>query len=285
MDESLRDLERERAREQLLAVARLPADQVDLCEAALWIAAEARPPLPVAHYLERVDRLAERARRALAGTAGAAQHAARLIDFLYREEGFEGNSDDYYDARNSYFDQVLERRTGIPITLAILWIGVARRLDLNAAGVAFPGHFLARLDAPGEPAVLVDAFHGRVVGTPECEELLQRALGQPTQFDERLARPAPPREILARVLRNLKQIHVRTEAFEAALRCSEGILALQPEDPLELRDRGLLYRALECYGPALRDLERFVALLPDGEAAESLRPVLADLRRRVRKLH
>jgi len=285
VDESLRDLERERARERLLAVARLPADQVDLCEAALWIAAEARPPLPVARYLERVDRLAERARPALSGAASAVERATRLVDFLYREEGFAGNSDDYYDARNSYFDQVLDRRTGIPITLSILWIGVAQRLNLDAAGVAFPGHFLARLETPGEAAVLVDAFHGRVVGIPECEELLQRALGQPTRFDARLTRPAPPREILARVLRNLKQIHVRTEAFEAALRCSEGILALQPEDPLELRDRGLLYRALQCYGPALRDLERFVALLPDGEQAAALRPVLADLRRRARTLH
>jgi len=277
-------LERERARERLLASVARPRDQVDLCEAALWIAAEARPPLDVPRYLARIDSLAEEAGAEL-GAVDAATGAAGLARFLHVEKGFTGNAEDYFDARNSYLDQVLERRTGIPITLSILWVGIARRLGLNAAGVSFPGHFLARVDNPDGNPIVVDAFHGRLLAPHECEARWEQAAGHPARFDPSMVRAAPPREVLARVLRNLKQIHAQRGELESALRCSEGILALQPEDAVELRDRGLLFRALGCYGPALRDLERFATQLPPGEDAEALRPILADLRRRARTLH
>lgn len=276
--------ERERARAELLASAARPADQVDLCEAALWIAAEARPSLSVPQYLARVDELAAQASASL-GACDAATGAARLVRFLSVDQGFTGNAEDYYDARNSYLDQVLERRTGIPITLSILWVGIARRLGLDAAGVAFPGHFLARVERPDGNPVVVDAFSGRLLGERECEALWERAAGHSARFDATMIRPAPPREVLARVLRNLKQIHAQAGELEEALRCSDGILALLPDEPLELRDRGLLLRALGCFGPALRDLEHFAAQLPPGEDAEALRPILADLRQRARTLH
>lgn len=276
--------ERERARAELLASAARPADQVDLCEAALWIAAEARPSLSVPQYLARIDELAAAANAAL-GACDAASGAARLVRFLHVEQGFTGNAEDYYDARNSYLDQVLERRTGIPITLSILWVGIARRLGLDAAGVSFPGHFLARVEQPDGNPIVIDAFSGRLLGERECQALWERAAGQPARFDAAMIRPAPPREVLARVLRNLKQIHAQRGELEEALRCSEGILALLPDEPLELRDRGLILRALGCFAPALRDLEQFAAQLPPGEEAEALRPILADLRGRARTVH
>lgn len=269
------------ARERFLELAELPEDHLDLCEAALWIAAESCAPLDVDAHLRLIDELADGASRQASG-ASARERAGALVSYLHGDRGFRGNQQDYYDPRNSYLNEVLERRVGIPISLAILWVGVANRLSLPAAGVAFPGHFLAvTLEEP----VAVDAFHGRVLGPEECDELLKQMAGPEARFDERMLTPAPARRVLARVLANLKQIHVRNQAWDEALRCSERILLLLPDEALELRDRGLLYRALECFRPALQDLESFVALAPDSEEARALHPVLADLRSRASNLN
>ncbi len=270
------------ARERFRELARAPEERLDLCEAALWIAAESCAPLDVEAHLRRVDELAEDAARADGGGASTEERARALVSFLHTDQGFRGNANDYYDPRNSYLNEVLERRLGIPISLSILWVGIANRLSLPAAGIAFPGHFLA---TTLEDAVVVDAFHGRVLGPDDCGELLRQNAGPRARFDERMLQPAPARRVLARVLSNLKQIHVRNQAWDQALRCSERILLLLPDEALELRDRGLLYRALDCFRPALQDLEAFVALAPDSEEARSLHPVLADLRGRASNLN
>lgn len=269
------------ARDRFLELVAGPQDRLDLCEAALWIAAESCAPLDVAAELHRVDELAEGAARVASGSSEG-DRARALVSYLHGELGFRGNAQDYYDPRNSYLNDVLERRTGIPISLSILWIGVANRLDLPSAGVSFPGHFLA---TTLEDQIVVDAFHGRVVGPEECEELLRQATGPDAQFDARMLAPAPARHVLARVLSNLKQIHIHNQTWDQALRCSERILLLLPDEALELRDRGLLYRALECFRPALQDLEEFVALAPESEEARALHPVLAELRARTTRLN
>lgn len=269
------------AREAFLEVVAGPESELDLCEAALWIAAESCAPLDVEAQLGRIDALAEGAADASRGST-TEERARGLVAHLHRDLGFRGNAKDYYDPRNSYLHEVLERRLGIPISLSILWVGLANRLDLPAAGVSFPGHFLA---TTLEDGVVVDAFHGRLVGPEECGELLRRAGGAGAQFDERLLAPAPARQVLARVLSNLKQIHVQAREWEEALRCSERILLLLPDEALELRDRGLLYRALDCFAPALQDLEAFVALAPESDEARALHPVLADLRTRSTRLN
>ncbi len=271
----------EAARDAFLEVVAGPESDLDLCEAALWIAAESCAPLDVGAQLGRIDALAEAAADAARG-GGSEDRALALVSYFHRELGFRGNAQDYYDPRNSYLHDVLERRLGIPITLSILWVGLANRLDLPSAGVSFPGHFLA---TTLEDGVVVDAFHGRLVGPAECGELLQRTGTPGARFDERLLTPAPARQVLARMLSNLKQIHVQQRAWEEALRCSERILVLLPDEALELRDRGLLYRALDCYGPALHDLEAFVALAPESEEARALHPVLADLRSKSTRLN
>lgn len=266
------------ARNRFLELVALPQEHLDLCEAALWIAAESCAPLDVGAHLRRIDELAEGAARG-ASLSSSLDRAQALVSYLHRDQGFRGNAQNYYDARNSYLNEVLERRTGIPISLSILWIGLANRLDLPSAGISFPGHFLA---TTLEDKVVVDAFHGRVVGPDECGELLRQAAGPEAHFDERMLAPAPAHQVLARVLSNLKQIHIRNQAWDDALRCSERILLLLPDEALELRDRGLLYRELECFRPALQDLEAFVAVAPESEEARALHPVLADLRTRTR---
>ncbi len=268
------------SRERFGEIAALADDAIDLAEAALLI--EERPGLSVAACLARLDALAEGARPSVSGADTPLARAAALLDFLFQQERMVGNQNDYYDPRNSFLGQVLERRTGIPITLSIVYIEVARRLALDVCGVGFPGHFLVR--SREDPGVVVDAFHGRVLTRDDCRELLQEALGEEAVLGPEHMRRARPREIVARILTNLKHVHLRREEFEQALSCSDRLLLLLPEAPLELRDRGLIYAKLECFGPALQDLERFAALAGQ-RRVPALTETLEKLRRRVAQIH
>lgn len=271
------------ARIEFARIAALPDARIDLAEAALWIAAEEYPDLDVPLQLARLTDLSRAAGARIQGAFGLHERVARLNDFLYQEWGFAGNRDDYYDARNSFLCDVLERRTGIPITLAIVYVSIAERLGLPARGVGFPGHFLVRIDDPDE--VLVDPFAGAVVTRADCEARLRAAAGAEVPFDPRLLDPTPARQILARVLRNLKQIWLAREDWQRALACAERILLVAPDAPLELRDRGLLFARLECFAAAAADLEKFLALAPEDAGADAVRAQLVELARSAPRLH
>jgi regulator of sirC expression with transglutaminase-like and TPR domain len=271
------------ARTQFIRIAALPDAQIDLAEAALWIAAEEYPALDVQVYLARLADLATSASSRMRGARGANERVERLNEFLYRELGFAGNRADYYDARNSFLNDVLERRTGIPITLAIVYVWIARRLGLPAHGIGFPGHFLVRCDDPDE--ILVDPFAGAVVTRDECAAWLRAAAGADVPLDPRLLEPSPARQILARVLRNLKQIWLAREDWQRALDCAERILILSPDAPLDLRDRGLLFARLECFAAAEADLRRFLVLAPEDAGADAVRSQLIELARSAPRLH
>ncbi len=273
----------ELARRRFTEQVRAPEDRIDVAEAALWIAAEAVPHLDVEGYLDVLDRLARGAVRGVEAASGERARIEALNRYLFVECGFHGNRDDYYDPRNSYLNDVLDRRTGIPITLSLVYVEVAQRLGLHATGVAFPGHFLAKV--VGAEEVVVDAFAGRVLGAEECGERLRAALGPDARFDRTWLRAARPHEILARMLRNLKQIHMAREEWDDALACCDRALLMAPDDPLELRDRGLVYAELECFRAAADDLERFLTLAPRHESADEVRRSLAPLRQRARELH
>ena len=249
------------ARERFAALAARPDAEIDAALGALLIAAEERPELDVERCRAALAALAERAATALAGLRGIGARAAALARFLHDEVGLRGNATDYYDPRNSDLGAVLERGLGIPITLAIVYVDVARRLGLRADGVGFPGHFLASVATEEGAQVLVDAFSGRVLDLAACEALLARAVGAGARIDPALLAPASPREILARVLRNLKQIHLQrgahggglesrptrsepqaseVDALAAALAASERILLLYPTNVGERRDAAAL---------------------------------------------
>ena len=254
-----------------------------LAEGALWVAAEADPSVPVEDTLLRIDALAEEGAARCAGARSAAERIEALAAY-FRHAGFRGNREDYYDPRNSYLHEVLARRTGIPITLAILYLEVARKLDWPVQGVSFPGHFLVKHPIEGRGAgapaeVVLDPFSARVLDEAACRALFDRALGPSVPFDRRWLRGATVREILARLLGNLKQIHVERGELEAALACCERILLLFPDAPGELRDRGLVYHRLECFGAARADLERFLALAPGDPSADAVRELLAEVAR------
>ncbi len=269
-------------RARFAALAALPDDAIDLGLGALLIAAEAYPGLDVGAYMTRIDALAALASRDVPAGDPARERVLALNRFLFESQGFRGNRESYGDPRNSYLNEVLERRIGIPITLSVVYVEIARRLALPVRGVGFPGHFLARLEGT---EVLIDAFHARVLAPADCAALLVKVAGPGAAFDARLIAPTSPREILARMLRNLKQHWWQQRAFEPALSCSDRILLLLPEAAEELRDRGLAWRELECFGPAAKDLERALELAPDAPWSRAVAAELETLRLRAASLN
>lgn len=273
----------ERARARFEELAAGPDEALGLLEGALLIAAEEQGRLDEEAVRGSLNALAAAAAAAAPASAGPPERASLLTRYLREDAGFRGNEADYYDPANSYLDQVLARRTGIPLTLSVVWIEVAARIGLPLEGVGFPGHFLVR--APSADGLLVDPFAGRIVDAAWCRDRLRAVLGPKAEVEAAHLRTATPRQMLVRMLGNLKQIHGHREEPERALACSERILLLMPDAPLEIRDRGLLLEALECYGPAVADFERFLALCPGDESADGIREHLAALRGRVPRLH
>jgi regulator of sirC expression with transglutaminase-like and TPR domain len=273
----------EQARARFAELAAGPESGIRLAEGAILIAAEEGVGMDPAPLLGELDRLAAAARPAIGRVRAVRARVEALARFLYEETGFHGNESDYYDPANSFLDRVLERRMGIPITLATVWIEVGARLELPLEGVGFPGHFLVR--APASSPVLVDPFTGAMVDAAWCETRLKALLGPKAVLEPHFLRAATPRQMLARMLANLKQIYSHRQDYARALACSERILLLAPDSPLELRDRGLLYEALECFGPALADLERFLVLAPEDESAAAVREQLPSLRAKLPRLH
>ena len=259
-------------------VERLRGDDesVGLAEAALRLAAEFQPDAGLEPARAALARLGAEAARTVPANGSPAARAASLLDYLHTGCGFRGNETQYDDPRNSFLPDVLARRTGIPITLSIVAIEVAARAGLELCGVSFPGHFLAR--SVDEPPVVLDAFHGRVLDPEGCTALLRRALGPAAALEPGHLEPAATRDVLVRMLANLKHGYATRQEWVRAVDCCDRILLLAPEAAGELRDRGLLYEQLECFGPALEDLERFLALVPRAPEADALRARVEALR-------
>lgn len=254
---------------------------IDLCEAALWVAAEEYPALDVSAYLVQLDELAQSVSERLNQASSAVDRVAALNRVLFDEERFTGNRDDYYDPRNSYLNEVIDRRTGIPITLSIVYIGVAERLGLEVAGVSFPGHFLTRVETP--ETLIVDPFNGAVLGASDCQRRLEAASspGEVLQPAVHL-KAARPREILVRLLSNLKQVFLAKPDLERAVACIDRILISMPGAHRELRDRGLVFEQLGLFAAAASDLERFLEAAPHDDSAPAVAQRLKAVRMRVR---
>jgi regulator of sirC expression with transglutaminase-like and TPR domain len=256
-------------------------DQFGLAEACLLAAQDEYPDVDVAGCMAQLDAIAATIRGRLPADAFPEQKVAAINRHLFGELGFAGNVEAYYDPRNSYLNQVLERRVGIPITLAIVYLEVGRRLALAVRGVGFPGHFLVKVRLRGGELVL-DPFEG---GEPRSERELRTRLEQLLPKHRAAAadlepflEPATPREILARVLRNLKSIYLQAGALEAALAVMHRMLLVVPESAEELRDRGLVYARLDCFRPAAADLQNYLRRRPDAPDAAEMRAKLAELR-------
>jgi regulator of sirC expression with transglutaminase-like and TPR domain len=268
-------------------------ERIDLARACLMIAEDAYPGLDVERYIGDIERLAIRLRARIPQSGGAEERVVALNQFLYGDLGYWGNTEDYYDPRNSYLNEVLDRRTGIPITLGVVYMELGRRVGLPLEGVSFPGHFLVRLRLRGG-ALVLDPFTG---GAPQAEDELRRRLervipdrargGVPLAelpLDEFLE-PASNRQILSRVLRNLKGIYREAGKPERVLEVLNRMLVVSPDASAELRDRGYVYQKLECWRPALKDLTDYLEREPDAPDIDDVRASLLDLSVRCARLN
>lgn len=243
-----------------------------IAPAAVALARIEYPSLDAAPYLQRLQRMGESAAARVdrIGDAALQPRIAALNAYLYEELGFSGNRAQYDDPRNSFLNEVLDRRTGIPITLAVIYLEVGRRAGLHLEGVNFPGHFLVRASSEREPdELIIDAFHsGALLSEIDCRQLLRQHLGEEAAFDPSLLATATRQQIVVRMLVNLKRIYVRMRSFPQARFVSDLLLAVDPSALSELRDRGLLAYHMEDFAAALRDLEAYLRLMPREELEE-----------------
>ncbi len=256
------------------ALAELPESQLGLAEGALVLAAEARPDLDIDLSLSALDELVERSRPLIDAANTPSNAVATLNHILFELEGFRGDKEQYDDPRNSFLDEVLSRRRGLPITLSILYVEVARRLGLEAYGIGFPGHFLAKISGVSDAAageIIVDPFFARILQKEDCVQRV-KALTQGHRPDQdALFVPATTLEIYTRILNNLKILYLRNADGLSALGCFDRIVVLAPSAALEYRDRAFLLERLECTNAAIEDYSQYLELAPDHENAPAIR--------------
>jgi regulator of sirC expression with transglutaminase-like and TPR domain len=269
-------------REFSMLVAREP---IPLARGALLIAKEEYPDLDIEQYLDRIAALAREAEPIVRAGADTVEKVQLLSEFLFVRKGFEGNRDHFSDPRNSFLNEVLERRLGIPITLALVYLEVGRRLGLNLFGVSFPTHFLVKaVDERGE--LIIDPFNqGMILGLDEIRARLAQIYGQPVDVQPAMLKAVGARQILARMLRNLKNIHSTASDWPRALAALDRILMLEPRSVDELIERAGLYERLECFSAALEDYQSFLTQAPDHPAADNARDSVVRLVRQVARIN
>ena len=265
-----------------------PREHLNLAEAALVLARDDYPQLDIAAYLARIDALAQTLRARLRADIAPIDTLAMLSRYLFDELGFAGNSKDYYDPRNSYLNDVIDRKLGIPITLSVLFIEVGRRLGLLLTGVSFPGHFLVKCSLRSGAVVLDTYAKGATLGIKDLQKRLRVLSGGRDIAPEavmRLLSAAPPAEIVARMLRNLKAIYAERGDQTKALTAVNRIIDLYPDAADEYRDRARLFETLECFRAALTDYEAYLRLAPEAGDASAVRGKIAVLRERASRLN
>jgi regulator of sirC expression with transglutaminase-like and TPR domain len=259
-----------------------PFAPVDLAELNLHLAADEYPDLDIPAYLNVFDELAEEVRPRLTGDLE--ERTAAFAEFLFDECGFAGNTDDYYDPKNSYLNEVLDRKLGLPISLAILAISVGERCGLTVVGVGLPGHFLAKaVNACGDE-VLFDPFHGgQLLDYDGVEHLIAAVTGHPFHAHEESLAATPPGLVAQRMLNNLKATLLKSGEFARAARVIRRLTQLVPTDPTQRRDLGVsLVRAGEC-GQAMRHLQAYLEMVPAAEDAAAARQFLREARKQIAK--
>lgn len=255
-------------------------DGLNLLEAAASLAQDDHPQLDVQAVLSEVDGLARRLRERIARDAAPVQRLRLLTHFFHTELGFAGNLNNYYAADNSYMHRVLQTRRGLPIALAVLLLELAEQAGLRAAGVAFPGHFLVKCKV-GLGEVVIDPFTGESLSASRLDErlaLYRQGSGLPEDLELPLKfflRAATKRQILARMLRNLKEVHRAAEDWPRLLAVLQRLVILLPSDAAERRDRGLVLASLGAFAAAADDLAFYLAERPDASDAPELRARLA----------
>ncbi|MCB1567424.1 MAG: tetratricopeptide repeat protein [Xanthomonadales bacterium] len=261
------------------ALGAIPDAQLDLLSTSLLVARDEYPDMDIALCHAQLDEHVQRVKASLPEDAGLQQRLATLSHYLFEEVGFAGNHEAFYDPRNSYLNQVLERKLGIPLSLGVVQMEIARHLDVPLQGISFPGHFLLRLQVDGGLLVLDPYNRGRSI---DAEELRSRAsphMGGVEIDDQQLMQmlePASNRLIVMRMLRNLMHVYEEQECLDKALRCADRLVRIAPGQADTLRDRGMLYHQLGHLSAARADLSRYLVSLPNADDADAVRDLLID---------
>lgn len=271
----------ENSQQKFAELINLNEEQICLGYAALLIATIEYPKLDLEKYLIHLDQLAAEAQTHISTEDSAYRQLILLSHFLFEECGFSGNTENYYDVRNSFLNDVIDRHKGIPITLSVLFIEVARRLGLTVFGVGMPGHFIVKFfDSSQEEVseVFLDPFNkGRVLSEQDCIQMVENMYQGRIQFDNSFLAVVTKRQILARMLQNLKGIYQRAEDHHKTLEVINHLLLINPGSFTEIRDRGLTYYALKRFSPSRKDLETYITALPHAQDASQIKQTLAQI--------
>jgi len=275
----------ESARAAFTGLVDLPETELDMVHASLLIARLAYPNLDEHRYRQYIDDITERLRPRIADAAGMPAKIEGLNHLLFEEEGFRGNRDHYFDPDNSFLNRVIDRRCGIPVTLSVIYMEIGCAVGLDIIGIAVPGHFLtAALGASGR--IFIDPFNrGEVLSVQECRDRMGKKQATPGPLDPRQIPPAGKREILARILRNLKTIFIHTHREMNVLEVLHWILAIYPEAVREWRERGLRHEAMGNARQAVEDFNRYLTQAPEAEDRELIEHRIHYLSQHPRWLH
>jgi regulator of sirC expression with transglutaminase-like and TPR domain len=260
-------------------------DKIDLGRAALTIALSDYASLDITAYLARIDQLAVEVTQRCDGSNDAYNSIAALNYVLFKQHGFRGNSDDYYDPKNSFLNEVLDRKTGIPITLSILYMEVAQRVGLAIDGVGFPGHFLVKHARDGVEIVIDPFQQGEIKSREDLKRMLGGLFGEAVELKDDYLKPASKKEILGRMLGNLKGIYAKANDLVKLLSVLDQAIILETGAAREVRDRAGVYLRLECFAQARADFEYYLKLAPEAEDAAAVREQLIALAKQVTLIH
>ena len=254
-------------------IASLPDEQVDLARVALLIASVEYPGLDIEHQLGLLDSLAAGAARRIDAEAEPLVAVNQLSEYLFDEVGFGGNQEDYYDPRNSFLNDVLLRRLGIPITLSLVCIEVGQRLGIKLIPIGMPGHLLIRHRDVSD--WFIDPFHGGILmSQEECQQRLQQITQATIPWDASCLVPLNNREFLTRMLMNLKGIYLQQKDYSRTLSILDHLVLIRPDSKQDLRDRGAVYFRLGRYQDALDDLQAYLSSTAPAKDTESVERLL-----------
>jgi regulator of sirC expression with transglutaminase-like and TPR domain len=265
---------------------------IDLAQAALLIAKEEYPDLNIAYYMEKLDYLAQQVLGALGLSDADISHQPpreqaleAMNRVLFDQEHFHGNTEDYYNPCNSFLNDVLERHTGIPISLSLLYMEVGRRVGVQIDGIGLPWQFVVRCNLPGA-VIYIDPFEGgRLLSEQECRERVTRVLKGKISFDPLWLEPVSRKQLLVRLLSNLKHIYFRKGDYVRALSTCDRILLLIPDSPIERRDRGAIHLQLKQYARAVRDLMVYVELAPHASDISKVKRQIREIRQLIAQMN
>ena len=272
-----------RVQTHLAELMRRPEEQISLAEAALVIAAVEYPNLDAQPYLRRLDAMAETVAGRVDGETDPFRIIAHINRFLFQEEGFFGNTQEYYDPRNSFLNEVLDRKVGIPITLSTVYLEIAGRLRFPLVGVGMPGHFLVK-----HPyfQILIDPFgRGRILTESDCQRRMEQVLGDSVEFHKSFLDAVGKRHIVTRMLNNLRAVYLNARQYQKALDITDLALAVQPDFADEHKQRAALLLHLRRYSDAAAELHFYLEHSPEAEDAKEARETLANLRKTIAQLN